>query len=349
MHSFKREEKGPVAMHLTGKYLLRGAAFLLAVLLCIQLAGVYFTPCSNQDFFTYHSGGIYGEDKNTIDVLVIGSSNAARDITPMEWYRDYGIAGYTFGITAGSVTEVYYALKKIYRTQSPKVVVLCADTIYNIPDGMTTLESALVDTAGACLPLWCYHNNWRDLRADNLIRHHDLSWRDYDKGFTPQTGCKGVDSTWFMSDQGPAQAVPTLRDVYVQAIRRLCREHGSAMRLITLPAKDWTMAKHLGIVDYAQENDIPYEDYNLPDSGVTIDWSHDSYDAGFHLNYVGAMKVSRHLGALLAQEYTLPDRRNDAGWAKWKAEYERYYKEQKEQLTAMQAAVPQAEEYLGLA
>ncbi|MCI2046143.1 MAG: hypothetical protein LKJ90_00285 [Faecalibacterium sp.] len=336
-------------MKKTGKYLLRGAAFLLALLLCIQLAGWYIRPCSNRNFYAYDSGGIYGEDNNTIDVLVIGSSNASRDITPMEWYREYGIAGYTFGIDAGSVTEVFYALQKIYRTQTPKVVVLCADTIYNIPDGMTPMESALDDTIGVFFPLWRYHNNWRELRIKNLARHHDFTWRDYDKGFSPRTGCKGMDATWFMSDQGPAQAVPALRDAYVQAIRRMCKAHGSEMKMVTLPAKDWTMAKHLGMTAYAQKNGIPYVDYNLPDSGITIDWTQDTYDTGFHLNYVGAMKVTQHLGTLLAQSDALPDRRGAAGWAKWKKEYERYCQEQKEQLTAMQATVPQAAKYLAAA
>jgi hypothetical protein len=328
------------------KVLLRCAAFLVVLLLAVQALGWYFTPVSNENLYAYDSGGIYGENKNTIDVLVIGSSNASRDVTPMQWYQDYGMAAYTFGIGGGSVTEVYYALKKIYRTQSPKVVILCADTIYNTADGSTVQESTLSDVLEAKMPLFRYHNKWRELRPDTLVRNHDFTWRDYDKGYTPQTGCNPMDAQWFMSDQEPARKVPLLSDLYTRAIFHMCRAHGSEVMLATLPAKDWTMSNHLGITEYAAKHNVSYIDYNLPESGVTIDWSQDTYDFGFHLNYVGALKITNHLGGVVRSNYSVPDRRGAKGYELWPQELDRYQKEQIEQLKAMAATVPAAAKLL---
>ena len=41
--------------------------------------------------------GFYAEERNTIDVLYLGTSNAFYDINPLVIYENYGITGYVLG------------------------------------------------------------------------------------------------------------------------------------------------------------------------------------------------------------------------------------------------------------
>ena len=103
---------------------LRVAAFLLVLSMAVFLAGHYLMPTSNRYLEGYTAGGILGEDFDTVDVLVLGDSNAAQGITPMQWYEDYGVTGYTYAAGWMSVFTLYYRLRTIYEEQNPKVVVL---------------------------------------------------------------------------------------------------------------------------------------------------------------------------------------------------------------------------------
>ena len=69
------------------KNALRIIAFLLVLLMLVLAVGHYLMPESNRYLEGYTAGGILGEDFDTIDVLVLGDSNAAQGIAPHEMVR----------------------------------------------------------------------------------------------------------------------------------------------------------------------------------------------------------------------------------------------------------------------
>ena len=108
---------------------LRTAAFLLALLVAVQGVGHLMMPTSNRHLSGYTAGGVLGEKNNTVDVLVMGDSNTAQGISPMEWYHARGVTGYAYGEGWLSIYNIYYRLLQIFKEQSPKVVVVSADTV----------------------------------------------------------------------------------------------------------------------------------------------------------------------------------------------------------------------------
>ena len=50
----------------------------------------------------------------------------------------------------------------------------------------------------------------------------------------------------------------------------------------------------------------------------------DSVDSGDHLNFWGAKKATRYLGAYLKQTGLLTDRRADPAYSRWDREYESF-------------------------
>jgi hypothetical protein len=61
------------------------------------------------------------------------------------------------------------------------------------------------------------------------------------------------------------------------------------------------------------------------EEALGLDWSHDTYDAGLHLNVYGAEKLTEYLGKLLQDVHGVPSRRSDAELnALWEQRIEQY-------------------------
>lgn len=307
------------------KHILHVTAFLLVLAMAVFLAGHYLMPHSNRYLSGYTAGGILGEDFDTIDVLVMGDSNAAQGISPMEWYCENGITGYTYGSGWLSVYNIYYRLRSIYEEQSPKVVVLCTDVVYSKMSDESELQAAIGDITDELIPLVRFHDNWKDLTPGNLLEEHDYSWRDTNKGFTPITTVGASMRGDYMYDDGSREPIPFLVRVYLERIVALCRDHDSQLLLITVPASSsWNLARHNGIQGFADEYGLPYLDYNMADLNPDINWKTDTPDGGSHLNVLGARKLSSALGSYLSEQYTLEDHRGQAGFESWDKDAETY-------------------------
>lgn len=310
---------------------LRTAAFCLVLLAAVQLAGHLLMPTSNRDLTGYTAGGVLGEDFNTIDVLVMGDSNAAQGIAPMDWYEQYGVTGYTYGVGWLSAYNVYYRLRQIFQEQSPRVVVLCADTIYSRRGEDTAAQAAIREISGELLPLLRFHDEWKTIDPADLLEDNDYTWRDSNKGFAAITDVGGdarnrTDWTYMADTEAEPEHIPWLVRWYVGRISRLCARQGAQLLLITVPASgSWSMARSKGIEALASELGLPYLDYNRRDEReIGIDWMTDTPDGGSHLNVLGARKLTKALGAYLTAQYDLPDHRGEPGYEDWDADAAEY-------------------------
>lgn len=300
------------------KHILHVGAFLLVLAMAVFLAGHYLMPHSNRYLSGYTAGGILGEDFDTIDVLVMGDSNAAQGISPMQWYCDSGITGYTYASGWLSVYNIYYRLRSIYEEQTPKVVILCTDVVYSRMGDETELQAAIGDITDELIPLVRFHDNWKDLTLQNLFEEHDYSWRDTNKGFTPITTVGASTRGDYMYNDGSREPIPALVRLYLERIVALCEEHDSELLLITVPASSsWNLARHNGIQGFADEYGLTYLDYNMAGLDPGIDWRTDTPDGGSHLNVLGAQKLTAALGACLTENYALEDHRGQPGFESW--------------------------------
>ena len=62
---------------------------------------------------------------------------------------------------------------------------------------------------------------------------------------------------------------------------------------------------------------------NLLQDEIQIDWNNDTKDAGDHLNYSGAAKVTNYLGEYLNNRDILTDHREDEKYHSWVEAYDR--------------------------
>ena len=106
--------------------------------------------------------------------------------------------------------------------------------------------------------------------------------------------------------------------VYLDKITALCADKGIRLILTNIPC-DSSPERYKATKTYADAHGLPYYDFNEASLYSTI-----AYDAAenllSHPNYLGAEKVSRYLGAVLAGEYGIAARA-DASYDKSRAVY----------------------------
>lgn len=263
------------------------------------------------------------EKKDTIDLLVAGDSESYTSFSTMDLWAQAGIAAYNCGQPAQKIQETYYILKTAFKTQSPRLVVFETNTMFRDPGFLKNVQLSLTEPLAYYFPVIKYHNAWKALfdGPGGLKRSY--------KGFEIRNKIVSYEGDGeYMEETAEKEEIPETARIYAEKIIKLCRKNGAEILLVSAPSpKNYNYKKHNALEEFAGENNIPYVDLNIKNRDIGIDWKKDSYDKGDHLNISGARKVTEYMRKYLAENYQLPDRRNETGWQEWE-ELSRQYLEE---------------------
>lgn len=306
--------------------LARSACFL--VLLCALLLGAshLFMPKNNHKSFGVSDGellanGILGEKEHSIDVLVLGDSEAYSSISPMQMWSEHGFTSYLCSTPAQPLYDSYRFLRQALGRQSPKVVVLETNAIFR----SYKLNDYLLSRAKNMFPVLRYHDRWKALSVNDFGKQLEYTFTDDLKGFRYNPAVAAASTKNYMQPTDRKAAIPALNETCLQDMLALCQDSGAQLLLVSTPSTiNWNRARHNRIAAFAEENDLPYIDMNTMPDEVPIDWARDTRDRGDHLNYAGAVKVSSFLGKYLQNTYELPNRRDAAHYHSWNDALDRY-------------------------
>lgn len=295
----------------------KSVSFLL-ILCIILLAGSYvFHPKDNRmeaGMEELAANGILGERKNSIDVLFLGDSEAVASISPMELFKEYGFTSYVCATTGQSLYTTYRFLVRALSNQSPKVVVLETDALFQ---GIS-LDECLLSDLSILFPFFQYHNRWKSLTLADFTSPISYTWTDDFKGYNSSSKVEAADPTGYMVPSDHVQEIESLTLMYLKRIKNYCQSRGIPLLLVSTPStKNWNYPRHNGVVQATTKEDLPYLDLNLITDELVIDWNTDTRDKGDHLNDSGAKKVSAYLGNFLREMYQLPDHRSDSAYLSW--------------------------------
>ena len=300
------------------------SAFILILVLLMVTSSYFFAPTGNQSSFAIKNAAanaILDEDKNTIDVLFLGDSLVYSSVSPMQLWQEQGFTSYVCATSAQYISFSEVLLKQAFQEQSPKIVVLDANTIYRTMNSdistMTRLEGLF--------SVFKFHNRWKEISKFIPSNVFQCSWTDDLKGYVYSTDITQAKNADYMDGTDNIEEIELSNEEYVKAILNFCKENHAELLLINVPnAKNWSYEKHNGIQELSEKYDIPYVDLNLLNDEVPIDWNFDTKDMGDHLNYYGAVKTTKYLGEYLKANYALPDHRNDDVYSGWNETLERY-------------------------
>lgn len=326
---------------------IRCSAFCLVfVLLFTQFTRMY----QRRDDETNEIHAFYGEPEDSLDVLYIGSSPLLRGISPMQMYREHGYTGYVRASALQAPAVSYGLLGESLQKQSPKVVVLVCDNLFQeydyaehegdlrrALDGMklspykweimqkVTAADERQTMLSYLFPLLRYHERWKEVNlaeaeAEPLLKHSfqkgqvplsDVAPQTYPSDFMKPTG----ENVVFDEDA----LLETMRSI------ALCKKKEIPVLLLHLPKMNWSYEKSMAIEQFAKEQGVDYVDLDREEvrNVLELNPQMDYYDQG-HMNVTGAKKVSKWLGDFLAEKYALPDHRNDDSYLQWDADLKVY-------------------------
>lgn len=295
--------------------------------------------------------GFYEMNKNSVEVLFLGSSHAASSFIPQELYENYGITSYNLGCEQQNLIVSYFWLKEALRFQTPKVVVLDCYMLFDFDkfEPLNTGESftrKAIDfmkwsavkreaVKAICnydknqtelsyyMPNIRYHTRWTSLSAEDFLfkkmkQHFEL------KGYAPLSAhCNNVafmpfEEKMFVED---TPMMPLMQE-YLNKINKICTENSIKLILTKTPTTAHDLSKHNSILKYADENGLLFIDFNSKDvynkSGFI--YTVDNNDDG-HANIWGAQKITNYVGNVMRIEQLVQEEKNCSQWVNTKSYY----------------------------
>ena len=325
---------------------LRTAAFLALLVLLLHITcGVL-----RSKNYASASASLYLEPRNSVDVLLMGSSNILNAVSPLQLWEEHGIVSNNLAQNGQVIPVTYYHLQEALRWQRPRLVVLnvykvIQDSLYdsnaslhytldNMRFGLPKLRAVFDlapegERAEFLFDIITYHSRWKELTAADFQSVDDL-----------EKGAQALFDVAPFSDFQPLPPTETAPPApsamrYLEKIVALCREENVDLLLIAVPfsapADDEMSRQQVvnAVADYAEQWGVPYLNLMHHTEEMAFDYTTDMAEA-YHPNWRGMEKITAWLGNYLAAHYDLPDRRGDPAYEDWDAalaEYRTYLRE----------------------
>ena len=310
--------------------LIKMIAFAMVFVVILGVFGVAFTPKHSDPgsgITNSNARGFYGEPKNSIDVLILGDSNAYSACSPMYIWNRFGIPTYVAAEGFQNVTGASNLLDEVLSCQKPKLVVFDVNMLWTGKTNLKKIENNLKNLAYKYIPLAQYHNRWKSMDVKDMFGSKDYTYRSASRGQYLSMDVKPFTGESKMTPTKEVEDIPEISKVLLEKLIAKCEDKGIKIMFMETPtAKSWNYARHNAMVKYAKEKKIDFVDMNTLEGEYAIDWSTDTRDGGRHLNCEGAEKVSAYLGKYISENYSFKDKRHSEKYADWSNDYLDYVK-----------------------
>ena len=305
----------------------------------------------------YYSDSLDRLPKHSLDAVFIGSSQIFSSVSPMEMWREQGVAGYCCTSAGQQPVASYYYLRAFLHRQTPQVVVVDVMGLYKDSIlGSSEEESYNRSAVGRMPPCWekvalareiwkrqpngesfysyllpilRYHARWKELQETDFTLRENY---DYARGFDMVYGLNTLypmtDADFPVLSEAPTDA-QSERDEdaagWYRRMAELCAARGIRLLLVKTPCINWTLEDRNTLLALAQECGVEAIDFNDPAlwEQLGFDYGTDMIDH-MHLNYRGARKLSVYLAEILRERYGLPDHRGEDSYAFWDSDLRMY-------------------------
>ena len=278
-----------------------------------------FNMAGGNSIRSYEQRKIFNEKENTLDVLVLGNSRVYASVSPMEMYIEYGFTSFDSSQALQLPWESYKFLTETLKDQDLKVLAMEVDQFfYDTKDRVTRLK--FKEAAMKMFPLYETHLLWKDAGSKKT--------RSATKGYVYTDVSVPFKGNVYRPPTDKKYKLHSQSESYLQKFYDICEENGIELMLFAVPSTSarWDSSKRNAFEEFSALHDIKFVDLNDYVEEMGLDWTHDTRDRGDHLNYNGAVKVSKWLGKYLSENYGLESRKGDPRYAHWEDDFERYSK-----------------------
>ncbi|MBP3893737.1 MAG: hypothetical protein J6D34_06820 [Atopobiaceae bacterium] len=340
------------------RYLARGLAFVVILVLLLQGVNSFLQPIwfYENNFNTYH--GFYEEPKNSIETIFVGASMTLFGFSPMEMYEQDGISAYNLASTSQPMMGSYFWVKEAYRLQGETMDTVVIDVSMlrrnssdedyrKALDGMDdsspvkqeAIDAMSEDSKEAIdfkFPLFGYHNRWSSINYTDFVKY-DKKSTGYTRGYFMELSrifeqyspdAIPVPAQLIDPDAAPTEFIDESL-FYFNKLIEFCDEKGIRLVLCKTPSpSNWTSGDHNGVQKIADSYNLTFVDLEIEPLLTELDYCVplDSKDTDKHLNYYGAMKLSRWMSTYLANECGNKDMRGTPIGAHLDEQLEQYHR-----------------------
>ena len=302
------------------------------------------------------------EEPNSLDVVVMGASDVYAGYSPVLAYDEFGFTGYSYVLSGNHIELVPGQLEEVYRTQSPKLVVIeltelvktggvydprLRQYLAGIPLSRNKLELAWEygdreDFVSYLVPFIANHGNTDAKSIMETVRdRNSVLRRGYSllKGSLTFTGSgENWDGEYVTpintdGDLSRAEIPQEVADKF-RSLLTHCREQGyTNIVFVNFPHRLTTQELYyryqytntLGDMIESYGYDFINLESQLDAIGIVPETDFYNND---HMNLYGQYKVTRYLCNILKNEYGIGESQlSDESRARWEtcAEYQRLY------------------------
>ncbi len=319
------------------KYIVRAGLFFASFLICFLFI-VRTLRFKNTDG-VYMMKTFYEQEPDTVDLLILGTSHAFENINPGVLWEEQGVASYILGGPNQRLWNTYYSLKEALKTQKPKLVLLegyavCFEGDY-VTDGQIVSNTfgmqwsrnkkeAMEITIpkkrmGEFAPEYIrYHSRYTDLSSEDFLKDKGDPYYENWKGFFCNFNTMYYD-TQDVSQISDRRELNEKNRVFYEKILQLCSDEQIPILIVISPypnASPEDMMAFNTAEELAERYGAAFLNCVREPDRFPIDYSVESADAE-HLNYKGNQRFTKQLSVYLSENYSLPDRRGEAGYYSW--------------------------------
>lgn len=315
------------------------------VLLLTGLSYVVRTNGEVKDRFS----GFYAEKKDTLDIVMIGSSPVFPYYAAPRLWGETGIAMYPLSSNVQRPAAMKYLVEEAEKTQKPALYIFemrmftmedagltdnmaytrgVTDNLRYSPQRIRTIRALVPedDEEGRLsyyLDIMKYHTNWRMLTLPsewaNVTYHKPSPLKGFEfkdeVGPQPMPECGGAKGE---------TAIPPEQESYLRDLLDYLRQSGKDALFIVSPYGE--SLEEQKMYNYMEEIvsscGYPFLNLNNHYEEIGIVFEEDFADYGSHTNAIGAEKCTDFLQKYLQEHYRFDDKRGEEAYRSWDKAYE---------------------------
>ena len=282
--------------------------------------------------------GFYSEKRDTVDVVMFGSSPVYPCISTPKIYGDMGITVYPLSSNMQRPVATKYLAKEALKTQDPDLFIFemkmwaaedenllgnmahTREVTDNMKYSLNRIDAinAMVDNrrddTGEIDPnhnrlyyyfdIFKYHSNWKTLILPSQLRTFFYSYPDEFKGYVPETEV-GLLTKENHHEVAEVAKMPAEQEEYLEDLIKFLEDNNKQALFVVLPYAV-TVEEQMKInyiKEYVTDRGYNFLDMNQHLSEMSFDESTDYKDDGTHTNIVGAEKATAFLEKYLDENY----------------------------------------------
>ena len=296
--------------------------------------------------------GFYAQEKNSLDVIYIGSSPVQPYWASALAWNEYGFTSWPLGTSVQQPRAAIFLIKEALKTQSPKVVIfelrmftkgqdefdrssdkegfirLLTDNMkvsWNRDKLIDVLIPKFKERYSYYFDIIKYHTLWKGIGKINY-EYWDCKREDEKGGHLVDADVvnllAGKQDYSMIREKEP---IPLEQEGVLRDLIAFCQKKGIQMLFTVNPyIATESEQRNFNYMSDIITNEYGYNFINFNDlyDKIEVDFAMDFYNVG-HMNTHGAIKFTRYLADYLVKTYGLEDKRGGVGYSdEWDAMYE---------------------------